>query len=298
MVLGPAYGDGFVAIVNPHSTVYVKGDEETDGSLRLRPDLEHGETGIQFELRAQGVWNVTTIDLLGEDAIALGHSVELGLLGDHLRLFEADGDESVVPARHYSNVKGSAEADESVRLDPRINKSIVQPDDSGTLTGVNAPISWTFNMGLEKTVHSVWIRPDTTFNTDVEIILRQTNSVGPILHRRNYPAAQFQSGQDIEFTIPGMFENEDFSVVYFEIVPFDGTGTVALKADVANTTPWLALTYFNLSRVPLMNFESGVDAIIYERVDVGLNPQSPQIIFPAILTNEGNQITVVPSTTV
>ncbi len=279
------------------SRIYVKGSESVDGSLRLTPDLEHGETGIQFELRAEGVWNVTTIDLLGEDAIALGHSLELGLLGAHLRLFESNGEESVIPARHYNNTVGSADADESLALDPRIDKSIIQPDDSGVLTGVDTPIAWEFAMGLEKVIQSVWIRPAVTFDTNVEIILRKDSSTGNILHRRNYPAAQFIGGLDIEFTIPGMFEIENFETIWFEIIQEDGTGTISLQTEVNNLIPWLAITFFISERVPIMNYHHGVDAIIYEAVNVGTEGQ-PLIIYPAILTNEGNQTTVVPATTV
>ncbi len=299
MALQCAYGDGFVGINNPpdREAVYVKGDEFTDGSLRLRPDIEHGQTGIQFELRAEGVWNVTTIDLLGEDSIALGHSCELGLAGAHVRLLEANGAESIISTRHYNNAVGSADADESLKLEPRIDESTIQPDDSGVLSAVDGPISWEFQMGIEKVIYSVWFKPDAVFDTNVEILLRKDSSSGGILHRRNYPASDFVPGVAVEFSIPGMFEIENFETIWFEILPYDNTGTIALKADVTNTTPWLALTYYDSTRVPLMNYESGVDDIIYEAVTVGSGNNAIEI-FPAILTNEGDQTTVVPTTTV
>ncbi len=277
--------------------LYVKGGPEIDGSLRLVPDTEHDETGIQFELRNQGVWNVTTIDLLGESSIALGHSVELGLAGDHLHLLEADGDESIIPTRHFSDAAGSADADESVKLDPIVNESVLQPDNSGVLTnGGTGAITWTYAMGLEKLIHSIWFRAHSDFTVNVEITLRKDNASGGILHRRKYPYADFIDGVSVEFPIPGMFEVEDFQDIWFQVEPLVA-GTIDLDADVTNTYPWLALTYYNYERVPLMNYHSGVDAIIYEEVTVGSGGNAITI-YPAILTTEGNQITYVPSTTV
>lgn len=302
MCLNSAYGDGFVGISNPPSleVVYVKGDEFTDGSLRMIPDTEHDGTGIQFELRADGVWNVTTIDLLGEDSVALGHSVELGLLGDHLRLLEADGDESVVPTRHYSAAAGSADADESVFLQPRQDKVTLQPDDSGVITnGGDGPISWTQNMSFEKTVDSIWIRPHSTFVTDVEVTIRRDSALGGILMRHKFPASIFIAGDDVQMRIAGHFENADFADVWVEIAPINGgDNTIAVKSDLTNTFAWMAMTFFFAERTPLMNFRSGVDAIVYEKVDIDDSPVQEQWVYLALLTTDGNQITYVPSTTV
>ncbi len=300
MALQCAYGDGFVGTNNPpdREVVYVKGDEFTDGSLRMIPDTEHEGTGIQFELRSDGVWNVTTIDLLGEDSVALGHSVELGLLGDHLRLLEADGDESIVPTRHYSNAAGSADADESIYLQPRQDKITLQPDDSGVITngGGSGTVSWIQNMSFEKTVDSIWIRPHSTFDTNVEVTIRRDNASGGILMRHKFPASIFIAGADVEMRIAGHFESEDFAEVWIEIAPLI-SGTIAVKADLTNTFAWTAMTFFFAERTPLMNFRSGVDAIVYEFVTVGTGGNQVDL-YQAILTTEGNQITYVPSTTV
>ncbi len=286
-----------VGVYNPGDAVYIKGNETTDGSLRLIPDTEHAGTGVQFELRADGVWNVTTIDLIGEDAVALGHSLEFGAIGDHIRLFEADGDESVVPTRHYSDALGSSDADESVKLGPIINESVLQPDDSGALTGVDTPISWAYQMGLEKMIRSVWIKPVIDFDADTQITLRRDNASGGIIHRRNYPASAFIAGGSVEFIIPAMFEVEHFDVIWFQIESLTGLGTLSLEADLTDLFPWLAVTYYDFERVPLMNYESGVDDIIYAFAEVGQGNNTVYIA-TATLTNEGNQTTVVPSTVV
>ncbi|MCP4493131.1 MAG: hypothetical protein GY820_38405 [Gammaproteobacteria bacterium] len=292
-----------VSIFNERDVAYIKGDEDTNGSLRLQPDLEHAQTGVQFELRQEGVWNVTNIDLIGEKSVALGHACEFGLAGAHCEMSEANGNKALLPSRHFTDATGSADADESVLLSPIINESTIQPDDSGLLAATDASISWEFEMGLEKLIYSVWIKPSIAFDSNVEILLRKGSSTGGILHRRNYPASQFVAGVSVEFTIPGMFEIDNFETIWFEIIPEGGIGTISLEADVTNLIPWLALTYYEQERVPLMNFQSGVDAIIYEGVVVGTGNNAFKI-YPAIMTSKtdfdtgGNQITVVPTTKV
>lgn len=65
MTLGFAYGDGFTGIANftTFSTVYVKGTESIDGSVRFILD----QTGaiIRAERRVLGVWVLTIVETSG-----------------------------------------------------------------------------------------------------------------------------------------------------------------------------------------------------------------------------------------
>lgn len=50
-----------VGVLNPGTTVYIKGDDNTDGSFRIT--LDENETSIRIEERVSGVWILTSLEL-------------------------------------------------------------------------------------------------------------------------------------------------------------------------------------------------------------------------------------------
>ena len=50
-----------VAVLNPGTTVYVKGSETVDGSFRIT--LDENKTTIRIEERVAGVWVLTQLEL-------------------------------------------------------------------------------------------------------------------------------------------------------------------------------------------------------------------------------------------
>ena len=50
-----------VGILNPGTTVYIKGSETVDGSFRIT--LDEDETSIRIEERVAGVWVLTQLEL-------------------------------------------------------------------------------------------------------------------------------------------------------------------------------------------------------------------------------------------
>jgi len=50
-----------VGVLNPGTTVYVKGDADTDGSFRLTLDTD--QTSIRIEELVSGVWVLTQLEL-------------------------------------------------------------------------------------------------------------------------------------------------------------------------------------------------------------------------------------------
>ena len=69
---------------NPTNFIYLKGDEDTDGSLRIVPDLDD-EENFEFQLRTGGVWNDTGIQIAAS-TIHLGRDLRIGGAGDWVRL--------------------------------------------------------------------------------------------------------------------------------------------------------------------------------------------------------------------
>ena len=50
-----------VGVLNPGTTVYIKGSETVDGSFRIT--LDEDETSIRIEERVAGVWVLTQLEL-------------------------------------------------------------------------------------------------------------------------------------------------------------------------------------------------------------------------------------------
>lgn len=50
-----------VGVFNPGTTVYIKGDDVTDGSFRVTLDVD--EESIRIETRVSGVWILASLEL-------------------------------------------------------------------------------------------------------------------------------------------------------------------------------------------------------------------------------------------
>ena len=75
----------------PGSTIYINGDSETDGSIRLVPDLSSG-TELEVQRRSDGVWNDTGI-VIAASTIYLGRELQISAAGEYMLTKDGHGNQ-------------------------------------------------------------------------------------------------------------------------------------------------------------------------------------------------------------
>ena len=108
-VYAPGPGEKTANLLN---ALYVKGDANTDGSVRLRPDSQN-PTNLVIEERSSGVWNPTGVEVAAS-TIYLGRDLRLGGDGDWLRQEKqgAAARDALIPHHEFSDAGGQPFADQ------------------------------------------------------------------------------------------------------------------------------------------------------------------------------------------
>jgi len=120
-----------VTKVNPREILYIKGDANTNGSLRLMPDVT--DENFEFQLRQDDVWNDTGIQIAAS-TIHLGRDLQMSGAGEFIRTTEVINDtESLVP--HVTYDDDGTEIAHTPILGPKFTRFIVQSDDASEITG-------------------------------------------------------------------------------------------------------------------------------------------------------------------
>lgn len=232
-----------VGVNNPDNFVYVKGNESTDGSLRLLRD----ETllNVEFQLRTNGVWNVTGIQIAAA-SVFLGWSLKLSGAGEWLQTFEdVTGRNALIPHVFYTDA-GTGTVHSPV-LDAKIIKFIFQPDDSEEVTGTTLSIDvlGTQNFLLSKGYFRVGSIGSTS---PVMVTLRAGSSSGPIFWQENFPTSVFATpNSEVEIALESLVETVIGENIYVEM---KSDNPISLKSDLAGLW-WIAVDSFPVSDIDI-----------------------------------------------
>lgn len=252
MVYGPAYGDGFVANANPSNIAYIKGDENTDGSLRLLPDTSFG-TEVEFQVRQSGVWNDTGI-LIAASTVYLGRELQMSGGGEYVLTKDLSADiRSLIPHVRFDQVTGTEEIVVVPKVSALASDVILQSDDTGEISGTT--IQWAALSTDLLLANTLLLKTGSTAATgDVTVKLFRTSFTEDLFYQRTYPQATFTASSNISLTTDGLvelFANATFYVV------LECTGTLTLKADATNTTPYYGGNFYSLTEDTITPDEFG-----------------------------------------
>lgn len=144
-----------VTVRNPRGAVYVKGDADTDGSLRLIPDATL-ETEVEFQIRVSGTWipastindNITLeggVLKLKETTTPTadaGYGKIYTKAGNELFFQDVDGNEHLIHGDAFSNIWFHAPVVDTVEISTEATFTLVdsfenvgEQDDSGNVIG-------------------------------------------------------------------------------------------------------------------------------------------------------------------
>lgn len=247
---------------NDAGVIYILGDENTDGSLRLVPDVAHEGSHVLFEYRSNGSWNRSGVDLVGDTSVNLGANLEIGAMGNHLRgAVPSLGAEFTHPHRHFSDT-GSKESTESINLGTKVIRSISQPDDSGEVLG--SSIAWTVSyrpIGSEAMIDKMYLKVLTGATGSVNLKIHRNSAEGQVFYDTNFTAADFAIGE-IGLDIQSHIEDIGGVPLFFDLTVTDGT--IGMAFDISGTFAWIAFDFHPLVHEHNAPMEFAVSAIVID----------------------------------
>lgn len=243
---------------NPRDVVYIKGDNFTDGSIRVR----FGPDDIAvIETRMDGVWNLGELEL-SRGSLHLGRGVRLSAVGHHLVVDS--------PVETQSHLITSASFDDSgseqphaVLLDPRVTRIVVQADNSREETlAIHTPLAF---VQIGSLIHQVYFQTGVTAASG-PVLVEFSTGVPPndiLFFRENFPASAFPASTEIILDLfPGVifftgeqvnlrFESDNAFSLLYEALP--------------GPNLWTALDLQVDREETLFSFPSGFDQLMVDR---------------------------------
>ena len=237
---------------NPAEVVYVKGDANTDGSLRIIPDLS-AETEFEFQLRSNGVWNDTGI-VIAASTIYLGRELQVSGGGEYILTKDQSSDiRSLIPHVRFDEVTGTEETVVVPKVSAISTDVIIQPDESGEIT--SSTIQFTGAAADLVLANALILKTGATAATGtVTLKLHRDSFTEGLFYQRDYPASFFPANSDVTLTTDGLVELLAGQTFY---ITFECAGTMSLKADVTNTTPYFGGNFYFLTEDTLTPDEFG-----------------------------------------
>ena len=243
---------GGVADTNYVGTVYLYGDEDTDGSLRIVPDLDKG-TEFEFQRRQDGVWNDTGI-VIAASTVYLGRELQISGGGEWvLTRDDSSSLRSFLPHVRFDLVEGT---DQTVAVPSTGAISagvILQPDDSGEISSSTIQF-----IGLSTSTvlaNALILKTGAAATGAVKVKMhRDTFDGAGLFYERNYPASSFPTDSEVLLSTDGLVElraGEPF------FVTLTCEGTLTLKADSTNTTPYFGGDSYELTEHTITPDEFG-----------------------------------------
>lgn len=264
MVYGPAYGDGFVGNANygTGATVYLKGDEITDGSIRWTVD----NTGIngEIQLRADGVWNDTGIQI-SASTIFLGRELEISAFGELIKSDSANRANEALALIIRFDDTGAHEFAVVPKPSAKITDEVIQSDD-GTDTQASS-FDWTLTATDNAVITEITLKSGAIAATDqVSLtIYRGSDDTGKIAFFQNYPASKFAAAPTApRLPLDGPVETFTGGDIYFVV---ESDQNLSLLGN-ASAEPYWARSYHTITEENIVTFETGMDKIVVSNSDV------------------------------
>lgn len=251
MSLLPAYGNAGssgagtpVSQENLANVVYIKGDADTDGSIRVVPDITFG-TEAEFQRRASGVWNDTGIQIAGS-TVYLGRELRLSSGGQWLMTRDAsEGKKALVPQMEFTDAAGSRDMPFVAALDAKSSDVPIQTDGTGEFVGT----SFSYNF----TSASIFLFADITLHTGataatspVTVTFRRASLSGQIFYTRTFPASAFAANTAVRIETDSLVEFNPDDVAF---VILESATNFSLETNLAGDSPRREGSFFRLTEV-------------------------------------------------
>jgi len=230
---------------NPFDVLYLKGDETTDGSIRLIVDTLSDTATI--EVRADGVWNLGEL-LLAQGSLNLGRDIRLSAAGHHVLVTDLVVPEQLFLLEVPYDDTGTGFPRTQIMTEKLIRR-IQQPDNSGALTVATHTASIAAVNEVLTTL--LYLQTGATA-ASAEASLVLTAGVPPndvVFFQKNFPASQFPANSEIQIEMaPGV----EFDPGEQINITLSSANAFTILYDSTLTIPWFALDFQQLGHEDLL----------------------------------------------
>jgi len=208
-----------VGVNNPGEIVYLKGNESTDGSIRLI--FTAGDPSSHIESRANGVWNDTGFRF-SSSSVEIGRDMSISAVGgfiETVNFSEMVGHlKSLIPHIQFDTNGTSAQPGHMPILDVRETIAVFPGPATGEIVGT--AIGQTFSASPSKVLHSATHTVGSISATsEVQVsYYKGTDNTGSLLNRFNIPASAMVASQPLIIVYDSDFGFEDIQNIFFEFV--------------------------------------------------------------------------------
>ncbi len=219
---------------NDDGFLYIKGDADTDGSIRFSEDASK-KIGI-IEKRINGVWNLSSFKAGGK-SFNIGERVAVAAGGHHL-ITEDSATDSFHFHAHLDFDGELSETDAKILNAYKFTqREIFQPDNSGSIT------TTAFEFILPSTRHTLtrigYFQTSTlAASQPIRIRVWEGNDDTGILNfDQTYPTSLFPASSEIILDFDGYLEFDKGINYFFRL---ESDENFSIKTNIAETFPWIA----------------------------------------------------------
>jgi hypothetical protein len=244
---------------NPVEFVYLKGDESSDGSLRLVPDTSNG-TEFEFQLRASGVWNDTGIQIAAS-TIFLGRDLEVKGAGDWIHTTDIQLDhKALVPHIEFTDAGGTLQSAHVPILSPLIENVPIQPVFDTEI--VTSSYFFAELNPFELLAKNVKFKTGSISATE-PLNISFSRPAGVVFWSRNYEAARFAAGLDVTIELLGLLEGLENEIIEIRITSPADFSLLGNSLGAA----YLLLGFYLLSEEHVITSTTGMDRVLIDSKD-------------------------------
>jgi len=225
-----------VEVRNDTQIIYLKGDEDTDGSLRMIPSVDQQE--FHFQIRLEGVWADASIQI-SVGSIVMGLDLQIESAGGWI-ITSSHGTSGavkrIIPHTHFSD-NGSF-GRHSAEVGKKVFRNIIQPvyDDEIIVTSTSTIIVPPVNAWISK----VYVKIGSVAATEnVMVTLRRINEFGSIYFQREYPPHVFGPAlTEVEVELKGLIQITEGFPVHVQI---ESSANLSFQSYSLTDQIWYAL---------------------------------------------------------
>lgn len=275
-----------LTVSNPSDVVYLKGDEFTDGSVRLQPLDEHINVP-HIELRVAGIWKDTGLALDG-DTLFLGNDVSIGAHGSHLitRSTENTGKSLLLETNFDDAGTGLPHAH---RLGSRVNHAVFSSNETGEI--ITSLFELAVTSFLTAFRYTYYFKTGSVAATAPVTMTLSKGSTpgGTVVHTTTMPASQWAASVEVAVELVGALQ---LSIGAPLLLTISSAANFSLIGDVANGGNFFAMDFQTFELEDVISIPTGTDRFLADNFAGAMFDNSGN---PVMFGEQGSLSTTTPA---
>lgn len=259
--ISDAIDDENVTRQNDEGIIYIVGDADTDGSVRLVAE----DVITRVEVRDLGVWNLGEFEV-SAGTLLLGENVQLSAVGTHLQVGAVEGDvKRLMPALTFDDT--GSRGPHTPILSARQNRIVLQSDNSNEVLSTEHIFVITDDLSsIAYTLYAQSGEVGSSAIINLEITEGEPPNDVPFWSRR-FPAESWPANTEAALPFyPGL--SFDFSAYSGNVdrinVKATSENAFSVKYNADLSSPWFAADLQPQVVEPIFSFPTGFNRILVD----------------------------------